>query len=303
MSIATTGYYRAELPWTISREEERRFRKILLWILLLFLVLSVVLPWLPVTERERQQAVEVPPRLAKIIEERRRPPPQEQVKAPKPQEKAPVKKKKVVKKKRSVQPPSARKKAASSGLLAFADELADLREHASAAQLAKTALSRGGSRARKTTRAMITSGVGRGSGGINTASLSRDTGGAGLGAHQTTRVKSPVGSGGGARRGGGKGHSASRDLERIQITFDRNKGAIYSIYNRALRKDPTLQGKVVLRLTIAPSGKVTACQIVSSELGDARLERKLVQRIKMIRFAAEDVGPFTFTYPIDFFPA
>lgn len=303
MSIAYTGYYSAELPWTVSREEEWRFRKILLWILLLFLALSVVLPWLPLAERERQQVVEVPPRLAKIIEEQRRPPPQEQAKTPKPQNKTPTKQKKVTKKKRTADRPSARKKAASAGLLAFADELADLREHASVAQLAKTSLSKEGSRARKTTRSMITSGVAQGSGGINTASLSRDTGGSGLGGHRTTRVKSPVGATGGVGRGGGKGRSASRDLEKIQVTFDRNKGAIYSIYNRALRKDPTLQGKVVLRLTIAPSGRVSACQIVSSELGDARLERKLVQRVKMIRFSAEDVGPFTFTYPIDFFPA
>jgi TonB family protein len=303
MSIAHTGYYRAELPWTISRDDERRFRKILLAILLLFLVLSVVLPLLPVKDQARKQAVAVPPRLARIIEEKRRLPPQEQAKPPKTQDKTSPKQKKVTKKKQTVERPSARKKAASAGLLAFADELADLREYASVAQLAKASLSKAGSRSRKTTRSMITSGVTRGSGGINTASLSRDTGGSGLGGRQTTRVKSPVGSAGGGRAGGGKGRAVSRDLEKIQVTFDRNKGAIYSIYNRALRKDPTLQGKVVLSLTIAPSGKVLACKIVSSELGDSRLERKLVQRVKMIRFGPEAVGPFTFTYPIDFFPA
>jgi protein TonB len=303
MSIAHPGYYRAELPWMISRDDERRFRKILLGILLLFLVLSVVLPLLPVKQREREQAVEVPPRLAKIIEEKRRPPPQKQAKRSKTQDKIPPRQKKVTKKKQTMDRPSARKKAASAGLLAFADELADLREHASVAQLEKASLSKAGSHSRKATRSMITSGVSRGSGGINTASLSRDTGGAGLGGHKTTRVKSPVGSAGGGRQGGGKGRAASRDLEKIQVTFDRNKGAIYSIYSRALRKDPTLQGKVVLKLTIASSGKVVTCKIVSSELGDSRLERKLIQRVKMIRFGPEDVGPFTFTYPIDFFPA
>ncbi len=64
-----------------------------------------------------------------------------------------------------------------------------------------------------------------------------------------------------------------------------------------------LQGKVVLKLTIAPSGQVTACEIVSSDLQDAELERKLVQRVKLFRFNDKDVEAVTTTKPIDFFPA
>ncbi|HHH45252.1 MAG TPA: energy transducer TonB, partial [Gammaproteobacteria bacterium] len=73
--------------------------------------------------------------------------------------------------------------------------------------------------------------------------------------------------------------------------------------NRALRKDPTLQGKLVIRLTIAPSGKVTSISMVSSELGDPQLERKLVQRIKLFNFGAKAVDSVTITYPIEFLPA
>jgi len=85
--------------------------------------------------------------------------------------------------------------------------------------------------------------------------------------------------------------------------FDKNKGVIFGLYNRALRKDPTLEGKLVLRLTIAPNGTVTFCEIVSSELGDADLEAKLVARVKMFVFQAKDVEAITTTKPIDFFPA
>ena len=67
--------------------------------------------------------------------------------------------------------------------------------------------------------------------------------------------------------------------------------------------DPTLQGKVVLRLTISPTGDVTFCEIVSSELGDPDLERKLVLRVKQFKFDAKNVEPITTTKPIDFFPA
>ena len=87
------------------------------------------------------------------------------------------------------------------------------------------------------------------------------------------------------------------------MVFDRNKGAIYALYNRALRKDPTLEGKLVLRLTISPDGVVTLCEIASSELNDPELERKLVQRVKLFRFDAKDVEAITTTKPIDFFPA
>lgn len=72
--------------------------------------------------------------------------------------------------------------------------------------------------------------------------------------------------------------------------------------NRALRTTPELQGKVVLKITIAPSGKVTEVYIVSSELADTVLEQKLIQRVKLINFGSEDVPVFTFNYPIDFYP-
>jgi TonB family protein len=162
-------------------------------------------------------------------------------------------------------------------------------------------------RAARNERSMITSKVGTASAGISTANMSRNTGGSGLAGRNTTAIESPVASvgqsAGGARRTGSSG-KASRSREEIELVFDKNKGAIFALYNRALRMDPTLEGKLVLRLTIAPSGEVTFCEIVSSELGgDADLERKLVQRIKLFRFEARDVEAITTTKPIDFFPA
>ena len=87
------------------------------------------------------------------------------------------------------------------------------------------------------------------------------------------------------------------------MVFDRNKAAIYALYNRALRDNPALQGKVVVQLTIAPTGEVTDCKVLSSELKNEELERKLVARIKMFKFEDRDVELITTTKPIDFFPA
>ena len=98
----------------------------------------------------------------------------------------------------------ARKKASVAGLLPFADDLAELRDNQAIAsvtadrQLAGAA----GEAAQNVERSLITSKAGKSSGGINTAGMSRNTGGAGLAGHNnTTAVSSTVaGLGDGARR-------------------------------------------------------------------------------------------------------
>jgi TonB family protein len=89
----------------------------------------------------------------------------------------------------------------------------------------------------------------------------------------------------------------------VRLVFERNKGSIYAIYNRALRDEPGLQGKVVLKLTIAPSGAVTDLRIVSSELHQAEVETKLLARIRTFDFGAKDVNEMVVNYPLDFLPS
>lgn len=330
MSVAR--YQSLELPWSLVRSDERRFRRILAGVLGTFLVAGAVVPFLPVTVPERGAAPEVAPRFARILMERRAPPPapspkveerkpEPAVEKPAPEKPEPEKPepRKVEPKrpepevaKRPEPPPkpsaqAAREKARRSGILAFSDQLDDLRQNPATQKLATRELSSAGAAARRTERSMVTSGVARASGGIDTARLSRDTGGAALAARATTKVESKVATAPAPRQAavpaGPEARKSARVPEDIQLVFDRNKSAIYSLYNRALRKNPTLQGKIVLRITIAPSGEVTAVDIVSSELGDPDLERKLVLRVKRFDFGARDVGTFTGTYPIDFFPS
>jgi TonB family protein len=195
---------------------------------------------------------------------------------------------------------------AQAAFMPFAEDLADLVDQELLEKVADNReLSASVGEAQRNERSMITSKVGTASAGINTASMSRNTGGTGIAGRSTTKVDSPVAGiapAGGARRSGTSG-KASRSREEIELVFDKNKGAIFALYNRALRSDPSLEGKLVLRLTIAPNGAVTFCEIVSSELGDEDLERKLVQRVKLFRFEARDVEAITTTKPIDFFPA
>jgi TonB family protein len=154
-------------------------------------------------------------------------------------------------------------------------------------------------------RNIISSKVGGTSGGISGPTSSGLAAGSGsLRGFDRTQVKDPnMGTGGqAATRGGGSG-KASRSADEIALVFTKNKGAIDAMYARALRDNPALQGKVVLELTIAPSGDITAARIVSSELNDKEFESKLLARIRLFKFDAKDVAMLTATKPIDFFPA
>ena len=290
-------YYREyELPWSADSSQERKFRRLLFTVFATILSLSIVWPFIPTPAIDSNEIDEIPPRIAKLLLEQKPPPPPPKPKKPEPEpEPEPIDTAKLAREK------------AQAALLPFTEDLAQLADSNILEKVSDNRpLTTSVGEAARNERSMITSKVGTASGGINTASLSRNTGGTGLGGRSTTQIDSPVSSvgqaGGGARRTGSSG-KASRSREEIELVFDRNKGIIFALYNRALRPDPTLEGKLVLRLTIDPSGAVTFYEIVSSELDDPDLEGRLVQRIKMFRFEAKDVESITTTKPIEFFPA
>jgi membrane protein involved in colicin uptake len=153
---------------------------------------------------------------------------------------------------------------------------------------------------------MVTTSAPGSSGGINLASISRDVGGGGQGIEgvQVSRVASSIGGGEGPDRPLSAGMSAGRTDEEIQIVFDRYKAALYRLYNRELRKDPTLRGQLVLRLTIEPDGTVSLCQLQSSDMDAPTLAQQVVDRVSNFDFGAKDgIVSMTIIYPIDFLPA
>ena len=300
-------FYRLyELPWSPTEEVERRFRKVVRNAFIVFAVFAILIPLLPMRERDQVRAPEIPDRIVKLVLEKPAPPPPPP--PPKIEEKKPEPEKKVEQPKPPPPKPDARERAQNTGLLKLQDQLADLRDNAilDKAAMTKNLTGKIGEETRSE-RSLITSRVGTSSGGINTSSLSRGYGGGAgsLTGHSTTQVSSATLAAQGTNkveRGAGSG-KASRSEEEIAMVFDRNKGAIHALYTRALRDKPDLQGKLVLELTIGADGSVVRCEVVSSELNDPDLERKLVARVKLFRFEAKDVGTITVTKPIDFFPA
>src|SRR5882757_10003074 len=286
-------YRRYELPWSPSEEMERRFRTILRNLAIAFAIIAVIMPFLP-RHKIVVNTESLPERVVQLVMEPPPPPPPPPPPKPeKPVEKAPPK---------PVVPVGPRVKAQKS--LQVFDQLAALRD----VDMDKFAKNQP-----KTTdpgdvsvvsRDIISSKIGGSSGGISGPTSSGLAAGSGsLRGIYTTQVKDPnLGASGQATRSGGSG-KASRSADEIALVFTKNKGAIDAMYARALRDSPALQGKVVLELTISPSGDITAARIVSSELNDKEFESKLIARIKLFRFEAKDVAALTATKPIDFFPA
>jgi TonB family protein len=311
MTATTVANFRVyELPWTPSESEERRFRRVLGAALGIFIGLGIVIPLLPERPRTAALAPAVPERIVEFLLEQPKPKPQPKVEVPPPKREVQPQVEKPVRVPAPVavsEPvPDPRKKAAATGLLALADQLAELRDLDVDTKADAKSLNVGAGDRTRVERALLTARAGEGSGGITVGKASSGFGGGstGLKGVATARVSSGVDAAPAAEaQRSGKSSKAARTREEVELVFDRNKSAIYAIYSRALRDSPALQGKVVLEVTIAPSGDVTDVRIVSSELGDPELERKLVARVRMFKFEARDVAPMTTTKPIDFFPA
>jgi hypothetical protein len=203
------------------------------------------------------------------------------------------------------------------GILAFKEQFASLAQDQNAPRLGNDARYAAADEVgTASSHSLLTTNTPGSSGGIDAGSLSRSVGGGGgrggggggMGGPglQVARAKSSIaGIGGGDGRP--KAHSgpgASRTDEEIQIVFDRYKSAFYRDYNRTLRINPTLQGKMVLRLTIEPDGSVSMCQLQSTDMDSPDLVTQVVNRVKTINFGAkEGVQAVTISYPIDFLPA
>lgn len=322
------------LPWSSSKDDDRRFWKILILLFIPALLISVIIPFIHVPEPDRKELEKLPPQLARVIIEKKEiplPPPkkekkkepkkekkQEEKKEVKPKEKPPEKKRekqpppKKVKPKEN--PPAAKvelaKEQAQAEINEFADALVDLRDDFDLSDL-DTAVkpTQGTGKAAKVERKVIASAASRSTGGISNSNLARNTGGKALSGKTSTKVKSKIASSSGVARkaqadAASKGKKfAKRSSEEIRKVMDTTKARVDAIYNRALRKNPVLEGNFKFEMVIEPNGSVSSVRIISSELDDKALEAKLLARIRSIKFGAKNVGRTTVEYDYTFLPS
>ncbi|HZR34614.1 MAG TPA: TonB family protein [Nevskia sp.] len=301
--------------WALAEEADRRFRRILLFVAIPAIIIAVLVTIFQMEVKKTEQTSYNGSRYAELVAEQppgEQAPPEQPKPAPenKPEKPQQAPKQAVQKPQPTPVPqPSAREKAEKE--MKVFDQLNDLRDQKlnldnQVVTATPTLNSKGGIGAASSAEsiansAAATSGNGFGGAGSYTSSQS----GTGLGSRRTGAVNSPVGFGHNPGLAGANGKVAdARSLAEIQEVFDRNKGPLTSIYTRESRANPNMgDGKLVIRLTIAPDGSVTDCTVVSSSFNDPDFERKIRERILLFRFQAKNVPPFTYgSYPIEFHP-
>lgn len=312
------------MTWARGGEDDVRFRKAFATSLSISLLLALILPQitLPLPAPE-DAAIKVPERVVRMMMELHPKPvvPRHvDVPPPPPPRLAETKPPEEVVKRRPVTPDAKPLKepvevpadvvAPPKGILAFREKFAALKDTQVEAQLGLQArISRDDNSTGRPERSMLTTNAPGSSGGINLASISRGlSGGRGKGTGgdmagvMVTHATSSIAGGGTSERAAGSGASAARTDEEIQIVFDRYKAALYRLYNRELRNDPTLRGQMVLRLTIEPDGSVSFCKLEASDMRAPMLADQVVERVRTFDFGAKEVPAVTIVYPIDFLP-
>jgi len=326
-----------QLPWSLS-DDDQRFKKILTVAFIIFLVASLPMTLIELPELTRKEKAELPPQLARVMLEKQELPPPKPIEPPKVEEKKPEEKKPEEKKPvekpaekipvKSTEKPIERprntdakseavataKAQAQAEISTFKDDLMEMREalQTDVVETASATVSNGAGQATQVDRSMINSGKVTGSGGINVNAVggSRDVGGVALSGRETTKVKSGLAeaskkAAGATAAGGGNSDGAggaARSEEEIRKIMEQYKASFFSIYNRALKEDATLQGKVVVKIVIDPTGQVVDASIVSSELKNPALEAKILAKIKSINFSTANVAKSTINYSFDFLP-
>ena len=315
--MVAVRYQDLALDWQIADTEKRTFNRITIISLVVTTVFAVIVANIQVPEPERVAETVVPERVAQFVLERERakpppPPKPQQVKPlPKPQPKPKVRKEapKEAEKPLTKEQAVAREKAEKSGLLALGSELADLIDTSDVSAMVSGDVSKTSSAAEQAAghdSSVLTAGAGQGSGGVDAAGYGVTVAGTQLSERERAQLRQVILAGGAAAAVEEESAERGANLraeEEVTMVFDQNKSKLYSVYNRARRKNPGLKGKVVLEIVIEPNGKVANVRIISSELNDPTFESSLIARIKMFNFGDSNTETLTVTYPIEFLPS
>jgi protein TonB len=322
------------LPTWDTQLGNRFFNRLTLGMIAITLLSSVFVSFVELPELSREEKEKLPPQLVKImkskaavklpeikpkpkkIEAESKPEPEPEPKPepkPKPKPEPELKPKPKPEPKPQIAEKALDEKVQKSGLLALSEQLNAMRDIAKAvpsvAPTANGGLAEGNGTAAKTERIMLGNKV-TGTSGSITGKRFSDVGEASkLASNQSGQVAQvatvvdeiakQVEVTRAVERASGQ-----RSSESIRQMFDRNKSAIYSIYRRALRSDPSLEGSVTVKLIILPDGSVSTVEIIASEIDIDNYDfaGKLLRRIRLINFGSKLLAETELEYTFNFLP-
>ena len=296
----------------ISSPQDKRFIRILSSLLVVYLVFAIGVPLLEQVEIPREVKEQVPPQLAKIMLKEKQLPLPEKIKEPeviKPDDikeeakedpEAKPEKPKMTRK-------AAREKAQTSGLAAMKDELFSMREAFTVIPEAQTKLDKNTTEEVKVKRSFLAGAANTQSEGVIASTVSRTIESDALSTKNTQVVRLAeeeilATEGAIAEEEAAFSQAGQRTEISIRRALEANKSRLYALYNRALRKDPFLKGKVMFEIEIQPNGTISRVDIKSSGLNNAKLARQLTVILRSIRFPEEAVAVMVTIWAIEFFP-
>jgi len=289
-----------------ENKQDKLFSRLLIAFLSLYLVFGILVPMMDRVELPREIKEQVPVQLTRVLlqkqEKIKEIPPPVIEEEPKPEESVEELVKEPVKTKREV----AKEKAKTSGLAAMKDDLLSLRE-AFIVKPNKGALIEEKVIAAETVkRKLLAAKANEQSQSIASAKTSKTVLSDELSTHNTQKIHLAEEEVLASSMGEGTEPEISlanvRSEMKLRQTLEANKSRLYSLYNRALRKNPFLKGKVLFEIEIQPNGRVSSVTIQSSELEDKALERRLKTILKSIDFGVEDVEEISTVWAIEFLP-
>ncbi len=103
--------------------------------------------------------------------------------------------------------------------------------------------------------------------------------------------------------GGMSGSEAAlgqRSEESVRSVLRSYQGRLTYIYNKYLKRNPDLQGKMVVEVVIAAEGAVASVKLISSNMGQPDFEREILSFVRKWKYERIDQGEVTVTYPLFF---
>ena len=289
-----------------ENKQDKLFSRVLIVLLSLYLFFGVLVPMMDRVELPREIKEQVPVQLTRVLLQKQEkiketPPPviEEELK---PEDKVEEPVKEPVKTKREV----AKEKAKTSGLAAMKDDLFSLRQAFIVKPNKGALIKEKVVEAKTVKRKLLAAKANEQSQNIASAKTKKTVLSDELSTHNTQTVRLAEEEVLASSMGEGAEAEISltnvRSEMKLRQTLEANKSRLYSLYNRALRKNPFLKGKVLFEIEIQPNGGVSKVTIQSSELEDKALERRLKTILRSIDFGVEDVAIISTVWAIEFLP-
>lgn len=90
------------------------------------------------------------------------------------------------------------------------------------------------------------------------------------------------------------------DHEEVRHVIRKDLKSVGTCYADGLKKNPNIEGKIVIEWDIASDGSVSKAGVKSSTLKDEAVENCIVDKVKALKFPAPPTGSANISYPFVF---